>query len=348
MTSQDTQGTEANATMPQRTNDFQELVSLIQRSLAKDGETVSDSEMVRVQGLETEREIDILHTIPTGLSVIKVAVEAKDEGRPFDVTKLESLIAKYRGEGRVCVDKFIVVSRNGFTKGATEKAELLDIPLYSLDEAKELDWSAVASGKSEFPQVKELNVHFPAHFHRITIMPPLPADREQAILKEGRISCVHGHDHGSLKEYINKWAFGRNDAERARTRQLLEEKARIYPKGGLATPSWEVEGYTIRHGGREYPFKGVTAEIHLVKSTVPVTCNTYKMESADGKTHLVQHVSGNWGDTPIQWVMTKTNGIPSKKLAMKVGKTPKPERKNAKERAEERKKKSKAEKKRMK
>src|SRR4051812_36183969 len=127
--------------MPQRTNDFQELVSLIQRSLVRQGDTIEDSAMVSAQGTDGEREIDILIKTSVGPFTVKIAVEAKDEKRPIDVGTVEQLSAKYRGEGRIHVDKFIIVARNGFTKGASDKAALLDIPLITLDEAKLFDWT---------------------------------------------------------------------------------------------------------------------------------------------------------------------------------------------------------------
>jgi len=39
--------------MPERTNEFQELVALIQRALAPHGATVSESALVEVSGLST-------------------------------------------------------------------------------------------------------------------------------------------------------------------------------------------------------------------------------------------------------------------------------------------------------
>src|SRR5262245_48285264 len=126
--------------MPQRTNPFQELVALIERAFAREGDKITESAMVKVQGLETEREIDVLHETTNSLYSIKIAVEAKDESSPIDLIAFDSYLAKFRGEGRVAVDKIIIVSRNGFTGGAIEKAKLVDVTLLTLDEAKETDW----------------------------------------------------------------------------------------------------------------------------------------------------------------------------------------------------------------
>src|SRR5262245_41330180 len=151
--------------MPQRTNEFQELVALIRRAFAREGDTVEESAMVSVQGMETEREIDILHKTSDGWGVVKISVEAKDEGRPIDIETVEQLSAKYRGEGRVHVDKFMIVSRNGFTKGAREKAAVLDIPLLTLDEAKEFDWTSLGPAYANLPKTQTLHFRFAPHFH---------------------------------------------------------------------------------------------------------------------------------------------------------------------------------------
>src|SRR4051794_30149992 len=99
--------------MPQRTNDFQELVSRIRRAFAREGDTIEDSAMVEVREIEKEREIDILHRTTDGFSIIKISVEVKDEKRPLSVTKIEELWGKYQGRGSPQIDKLVIVARNG-------------------------------------------------------------------------------------------------------------------------------------------------------------------------------------------------------------------------------------------
>jgi len=200
--------------MPPRTNEFQELVSLIRRSLAKGGDTIEDSAMVQVQGLETKREIDILHTTSDGFSTIKIAVEAKDEGRKLDLTTFEQLSAKYRGEGRVCVDKFIVVSRNGFTEGVIEKARLMDVPLLTLDEARDFDWSKVGPEHHELRRATKLQFRIAPHIKAIKVCPPLPTEIQEALIRQGRMryaNCPSEHDHGSLLDWITDKTLRRPD-----------------------------------------------------------------------------------------------------------------------------------------
>ena len=81
--------------MPRRTNDFQELVSLVQKALVPSGAKVTDSPLVDVPGMSEPREIDVLIETAVGPYHMKIAVEAKDNRRKMDSTQFESLIGKY-------------------------------------------------------------------------------------------------------------------------------------------------------------------------------------------------------------------------------------------------------------
>ena len=306
--------------MPQRTNEFQELVSLIRRSLAKDGDTVQDSAMVRVQGLETEREIDLLHKTSDGFSTIKIAVESKDEGRKIDVTTLEQLCAKYRGEGRICVDKFMLVSRNGFTEGAIEKARLLDVPLLTLDEAKEFDWSSVAPADQKALRAEKFNFRMAPHFDSITTTPPLPVDLQKGIIQEGRVryaSCPKGHDHGSFLDHIVKHTLKSKDPEMLAQLVKLEAQAPLYPNGAVlkAEPKWD-KPFIVSYAGVDYPVQSFAASIHAVNSSGKMVCTAYRLESSEGSSRVVHHMCAEVGDRKFTFVLP--DGLKSKKIAVRM------------------------------
>jgi hypothetical protein len=100
--------------MPKRTNDFQELVALVQKALAPDGAVVTESALVEAGCDGETREIDVLIDTKVGEYRIRIAVEAKDEGRPMDSTRFESIIGKYLVEGGVRVNKVAVITHQGF------------------------------------------------------------------------------------------------------------------------------------------------------------------------------------------------------------------------------------------
>ncbi len=100
--------------MPKRTNEFQELVALVQRALAPEGAIVTESALVEDSSGANMREIDVLVDTTVGEYRIRIAVEAKDEGRPMDSTKFESIAGKYFLEGGVKVNKVVVITHRGF------------------------------------------------------------------------------------------------------------------------------------------------------------------------------------------------------------------------------------------
>ena len=185
--------------MPQRTNEFQELVTLIQEALVPVGAKVTPSAMVPGPTSGKPREIDILVETPVGPYKIRIAVEAKDEGRKMDATKIESIIGKYRGRGSLVVNKVVVVAHRGFTEEAKNRARDEDIDLLTLDEANICDWC-----KSMLP--REMNYHSDPMPYSFEIDPPLPAEIDRNVaMKEGHFYCTcHNHDKGTPMS----WIFG--------------------------------------------------------------------------------------------------------------------------------------------
>src|SRR5208337_5015112 len=135
------------------------------------------------------REIDILIETPVGPYDIKIAVEAKDESRKLDATKMEAIIGKYRGRGSLIVNKVVVVARRGFTEEAANRAKDEDIELLTLEEARLCDWCQAALPK-------QIRYHSDPMPYGIELDPPLPPDIDPTIaMKEGRFVCkCHGND----------------------------------------------------------------------------------------------------------------------------------------------------------
>jgi Restriction endonuclease len=185
--------------MPKRCNDFQDLVTLIQEALVPQGAKVTPSAMVPGPNSGTLREIDILIETPVGPYDIKIAVEAKDEGRKMDATKIETIIGKYRGRGSLVVNKVVVVAHRGFTEEAMNRARDEDIELLTLDEENICDRC-----KNMLP--KQMNYHSDPMPYSFEIDPPLPAEIDRTVaMKEGHFVCTcHGHDKGTPMS----WMFG--------------------------------------------------------------------------------------------------------------------------------------------
>ena len=68
--------------MPQRTNDFQSLMYLIQSQLAPTSARVEQSAYLTDKAIDSDREIDILITDPRGnLPPQTIAIECRDRKR---------------------------------------------------------------------------------------------------------------------------------------------------------------------------------------------------------------------------------------------------------------------------
>ena len=128
--------------MPQRTNEFQELVALVQRALAQTGARVTPSAMVDVPGQNGPREIDVLIESGVGPYRIAIAVEAKDERRKMDQTRLEQLLGKYQSEGSIKVNKVVIITHQGFLQPAIDRAKQFgdQVELLTYKEAESFDW----------------------------------------------------------------------------------------------------------------------------------------------------------------------------------------------------------------
>jgi hypothetical protein len=126
--------------MPKRTNDFQSLVTLIERQLAPSGTRVTESKLIRDPRENEEREIDIFIEAQAGVHRISIGVECVDRKRKASVEWIDKIIGKYRN---LPVAKIIAVSRAGFTKSALKKAVGANIVPLTLAEAVAADWVTV-------------------------------------------------------------------------------------------------------------------------------------------------------------------------------------------------------------
>jgi len=327
--------------MPARTNEFQKLVSLITKSLTSAGDTVEDSAMVKVEGLEGEREIDILWTTSTGLVKVKVAVETKDEGRKLDLVKFDSISAKYNGAGGIPVHKIVVVTRAGFTPDVERKAKLQGVSLLTLDLAQEQDWSTLAPEHSFLRGMKKVNLEMQPHFHEIDTLPELPRDLATQIIKYGRYkcgTCTENNDHGTFLQHMYASTLHRSDSVGVTFRQDLQ-KGLIDHKGVIwVSLSWkEKDGARIIYQGVDYPIREVRARMHAAKAQSPIDCDTYLMKESDGDSRIVHHFSAEMGQMKMQIVVP--DGLKSERVAFKI------EKLNPKQKAKRRKQQKKAKKK---
>ncbi len=322
--------------MPKRTNPFQELLSLIHWVICPEGSKVTDSYMAKVHGLEGEREIDILFEIPGGLYRVRIAIEAKDEDRPFDQTALDEYLGKYKGPNPVVVDRVVIVSRNGFTPDAVERAAAAGIHLMTLDEAKTFDWAKMGPQYGNLPRQSNLHFRVAPHVCKIEITPRIRGDRDGTAAKEGRLICDHGTDYGTPFEFAHRAAFQKPDDTTREKLKEVTELAKGRPEGAGLMMGFEMSHYQLRFKGKDRRLAEMKVTVHVVDTTVPMECKAYELAELGGKPQIFHHSSGVIGDRRIQFVMPQ--GLKSKTISLRIGKdtTPKKkadERKAARKRA---------------
>lgn len=122
--------------MPQRSNDFQQLVLTIERQLAPNARITESLLVIDRDGVE--REIDIAIETKIGNHEVRIAIECRDRARRCDVTWIDQVKGKF---ANLPGWQPVVVSKGGFTKNARQKAALNGITTLTLEAASHRDWS---------------------------------------------------------------------------------------------------------------------------------------------------------------------------------------------------------------
>jgi len=123
--------------MPQRTNDFQTLILLIETQLADAGTIVTESKMVRDETIGEDREVDVHMVTRTEGATTTIGIECVAQRRPADVTWVEARILKHRD---LATAKLVLVSKSGFTEAALVKASHHGALAMTLEAATMASW----------------------------------------------------------------------------------------------------------------------------------------------------------------------------------------------------------------
>jgi len=122
--------------MPKRSNEFQKLIYLIKRQIAKNS-IVYESKMLNDIRTDSSVEVDIIiETEIFGIELI-VGIECTSTKRPATVEWVREMLGKHQD---LPIDKTILVSKSGFSKEALKKAALSGITAITFEEAGSEDW----------------------------------------------------------------------------------------------------------------------------------------------------------------------------------------------------------------
>lgn len=290
--------------MPQRTNEFQQLVHMVQMAFAPTGAKVSESVM------EHEREIDILIEAPFGLYHIKIAVEAKDTKRPLDVQAIEQLIGRYKTLGGQVVDKVVVVSRNGYTQRARACALAANIELFVLNEVTQSDWTKLAAKKLFFR-----NGPYITH---VELSPPVPDRGNQTAVHNGRFICTcHGDDKGSPLQWA-EWMLRTQVLGNSCLLERIQSEAKL--RGGVCGISIPLPlvNRALRLQGYDTPVQELRVHFQVVHAENEIEWTSYKYEGKDGSEKTIDQFESSVAGSKIKVVFP--DGPTSSKLALRIDK----------------------------
>lgn len=287
--------------MPKRSNEFQELVSLIQKALAPSDATVTDSALVG----EDSREIDILIDGKFGHFQMKVAVEAKDEKRKMDLVKFESIIGKYFSEGGIKVNKVVVVTRAGFYNPVKERAKLLGIDLMTLQEAKTTNWHRFSNASLSFK--------VQPHICGLDFTPPISRLDSQRLWNEATMLCPHGQNHGSAMkraagEVFGRWFPKNLDMFNNAVQQIQNE----HDGAGHIHITMPHNGWSVVFHGKKHQITSMTARLHIVSASADINSTEYELCSEDGTTKRFQKIQATAGGKKLTFLLPETPHVPEK------------------------------------
>lgn len=123
--------------MPRRTNEFQQIVFIIQRQLAGKA-VVTESMMLKDVFTGRDVEVDVVVVARVAGCEIVIGVECTAEARPATVEWVREMLGKHDS---LPIDKTILVSRSGFTPDALMLANARNIAALTLETAEQSDWS---------------------------------------------------------------------------------------------------------------------------------------------------------------------------------------------------------------
>jgi hypothetical protein len=283
---------------------------MIQHALAPSGAKVTESTLASDPGTFGEREIDILIETAVGPYTIKIAVEAKHEGRKMDSTKFESILGKYLVEGGVKVNKIVIVTHHGFFQPVIDRAKQLRVDLFTLEQAKALDWASL------LPQ--QLNFNIPPHLCGFGVFPEIPSEVKDDVLRNGCLTCVHGHNHGTLLNFLGRVfipGFFRDNLT------VLPQMAELAKNGTSGEAKADVSArlghpMILSNGGQRFPVERIDFRIHLVSATGQMEYSLCRLNALEGETTELQLGEAIIAGKRIRLMMP--NGTKSEKIVIRL------------------------------
>ena len=190
--------------MPKRSNEFQQLITLIEGLLAGTDARVTESKELTDNIIGKPREVDIVIERNDGVRDFVIGVECIgiSASRPATVEWVERMWGKHSS---LPTDKLVLVSKSGFTASAKKKAAWWNITALSLHQAQDYDWESVVTkiGEMEIqsfllPYVTGIKVIFAGD-------PNEELDVNNLDLPNSTLYDPEGNANGNPVDVANRW-----------------------------------------------------------------------------------------------------------------------------------------------
>ncbi len=285
--------------MPARTNDFQRLVALVERAFAGKDAKITESAMVIAPGFGSLREIDVLVETKAGQHALKIAVEAKDHGRPLNQVEVGAIIAKYRSPGGLThISNVVIVTANGYSKDAKRLAALNGVEALTLSRLKPEDIAATLFKPSRAilrhagrPYVTNV---------RILFAKSLKFNPQE--VPHGRLICrCHGNDHGTpyqWAQHLLQKHLLRNASFMTKLHKAGAQHDNVCAKFDCGMPN-----FVFRLAGPDYDIERLSFHVHTSMERVDVPLENYQMSGDDSPEKMIQHGTAELGGMKFEMLM---------------------------------------------
>ena len=281
---------------------------LVQKAYAPNDALVQESVIESSEG--AKREIDVVMNVNIGIYRMKIAVEAKDERRPLDVTAIEQMIGKY-SHGDLRFDRIVIVSRSGFTKSAQEKARRAQLTLFKLNEVTQ------ARLEHLVPTIAPHKLHFSMrpHLARIDVEPRIPESWTDEEKRKASVYCTKcNRGNWTLAKWVDHNLHSHLSPQ---VKAQLEEFCTAGIAGsGCARIEMIPRSKGLKIGSKLHLIQKIRAHIHREEADGELKFSTYELVDQDGETRYVQRGLGCVGGKSFSIVLP--DGTKSSKIVVDI------------------------------
>ncbi len=246
--------------MPKRSNDFQRLVYLLQKTTAPLNATVTESELEPDTSTGEPREIDVCLKCADGDVRILIAVEVKYEKRRMSIERFDGFLGKYFVEGGVDIDKLIIVNAAGFVRRTIARARTVNksgkyppVELMTMTDAL----NPAAWGKC-FPDSTVLKMSLPTEMRLTNTRPRLTGHSMAGLVKsKSTLTMPTKEQSVTLEHFIARHLYPNLLRSQAEKIGVLRKRAEVNRRTEETPFECKIVPPAIlTHNGRNYLIHG--------------------------------------------------------------------------------------------